>query len=62
MFQKLKRYLQEARIEIRHVNWPSRAEAIRLTGVVVGLSLGLAVFLGLFDSLFNYLLKIAVIG
>ena len=62
MFSRLKRYLQEARIELRHVNWPARSEAIRLTGVVVGLSLGLALFLGVFDSLFNYLLKIAVTG
>ena len=61
MIARLKRYLQEARIEFRHVNWPDRPEAIRLTSIVVGLSLGLAAFLGLFDSLFSYLLKIVVI-
>jgi preprotein translocase subunit SecE len=61
MFTRIKNYLIEARHELRNVQWPTRAEAIKLTSVVVGVSLGLAVFLGVFDTLFSYLLKIFVI-
>jgi preprotein translocase subunit SecE len=61
MIGKLKKFLQEARAELRHVNWPTRQEAARLTSVVIVLSLFLAVFLGIFDYLFSYLLKIFIL-
>jgi len=61
MFDKIKNFFAESRQELRHVNWPTRAEAIRLTAVVIGISLGLAVFLGAFDYLFTYLLKTFVL-
>lgn len=57
MFDRIKKFFQESRQEWRHVNWPSRAEAIRLTALVIGISIGLALFLGLFDFLFSYLLR-----
>ncbi|MBI2888648.1 MAG: preprotein translocase subunit SecE [Candidatus Liptonbacteria bacterium] len=57
MFRKTTKFLQESREELRHVNWPTRNEAVRLTTVVVGLSVGLAVFLGAFDYGFTTLIK-----
>lgn len=53
MFDRIKHFFEESRTEFRHVNWPSRQEAIRLTAVVVLLSIALAVFLGGFDFLFS---------
>jgi preprotein translocase subunit SecE len=47
----------DARQEIRHVNWPTRQEAIRLTTVVIVIALGISVFLGAFDFIFTYLLQ-----
>ncbi len=61
MFGKIRKFFEETRLEFRHVNWPSRNEAARLTMVVVILSLCLAAFLGAFDYLFTYLLKIFVV-
>ncbi|MBU6500620.1 MAG: preprotein translocase subunit SecE [Patescibacteria group bacterium] len=61
MFAKIKKFFEESRTELRHVNWPTRDEAIRLTAVVIGLSLGLALFLGLFDYIFTALIKAFVI-
>jgi len=61
MWTRIKRFFEEARTEIRHVNWPSRAEAIRLTSIVVIISLGLAVFLGFFDWLFSNIIKSFII-
>jgi preprotein translocase subunit SecE len=57
MWTRIKRFFGEARTEFRHVNWPTRAEAIRLTSIVIAISLGLAVFLGFFDWLFTNLIK-----
>ena len=57
MFSWIKKFFSEARTELRHVNWPTRKEAIRLTLVVIGISVGMAVFLGGFDYLFSFLIK-----
>lgn len=61
MFAKIKNYLVEARHELRNVQWPTRADATKLTFIVIGASLALAVFLGAFDTFFAYLLKVFVI-
>jgi preprotein translocase subunit SecE len=57
MFARIKKFFSEANTEIRHVNWPTRQEALRLTFVVIGIAVGLALFLGAFDSIFSFLLK-----
>ncbi len=57
MFSWIKKFFSEAQTELRHVNWPTRKEAIRLTLVVIGISVGMAVFLGGFDYLFSFLIK-----
>ena len=57
MIEKLKTFFAETRQEWRHINWPTRKEAIYLTSIVIGLSLILAVLLGTFDYLFLALLR-----
>lgn len=57
MFAWIKKFFSEAKTELRHVNWPTRQEAIRLTLIVIGISVGLAVFLGAADYLFSFLIK-----
>ena len=61
MLQKLKRFFSETRQEFRHVNWPTRQEAVRLTAFVIVLSVGLAAFLGAFDYFFSYALRVFVL-
>lgn len=47
------RTIQDTRLEIRKVSWPSRDETIRLTIVVIVLSLSMAIFLGVIvDGIF----------
>ncbi len=60
MFQRIKTFFTESWIELRHVNWPTRQEAVRLTSVVIGVSIGIALFLGLFDYIFSTILKVAI--
>ncbi len=57
MFGRIKTFFQETRQELRHINWPTREEAVRLTAFVVILSIALALFLGAFDYLFTFVLK-----
>ena len=49
MLQKMMLFLKESRQELKRVNWPSRQETIRLTLIVVGMSLVVAMFLGIID-------------
>jgi len=55
-------FFAEARREFGKINWPTAAETIRMTAVVVILSIGIAAFLGAVDFgllyiLNNYLLQ-----
>ena len=63
---RIRQFFEEARIEFKHVNWPTRAEAIRMTGVVIVLSLALAMLLGGFDYIFaqglSYFIRTFVSG
>ncbi len=58
MFLKLTSYISESRQELKKVNWPSRQETIRLTIIVIGISIGLAAFLGIIDFGLRYILEI----
>ena len=62
MFARIGKFFSEARTEIRHVNWPTRQEATRLTLIVIGIAVGLAIFLGAFDYLFSFLIKNFIIA
>jgi preprotein translocase subunit SecE len=54
---KLKEYLQETKIEIGHVSWPTRKQAIAYTIVVIVISFVTAFYLGAFDYIFSLLLQ-----
>lgn len=51
-------FLKETKIELKKVTWPTRKEAVRLTEVVLIVSLIVMVYLGVLDYLFNQLVKI----
>lgn len=50
-------YLFGSREELKKVSWPTRKETIRLTAIVIGISLGVAIFLGSLDLLLNFILE-----
>ncbi|MCX6757348.1 MAG: preprotein translocase subunit SecE [Candidatus Nomurabacteria bacterium] len=50
---KVTEYLKETKVELKHVNWPTRMQTIYYTVIVAVLSVGLAYFLGIFDSIFS---------
>lgn len=52
---RIVRYFKETRAELRKVTWPSRQETIRLTAIVLAVTIAMAVFLGLVDYAFTRL-------
>ena len=56
----LQRWLRETRAELRKVTWPTREEALRLTYVVIGLSVAMGLLLGGVDFLLNTLYSLAI--
>jgi preprotein translocase SecE subunit len=42
-------FIREARTELRKVVWPTREESIRLTAIVIGVSVGTGLLLGGWD-------------
>ena len=47
-------YLKDTKAEMKHVNWPTKAQAINYTLLVILLSVGVAALLGAFDTFFSW--------
>ena len=47
------RYLKETWFELKKVSWPTRSEAVNLTGIVIVVTAFLAIVLSLMDWLFS---------
>lgn len=54
------KFLNEVRTELSKVTWPTRAETIRLTIIVVIISIVVGIYLGGLDLLFTEMLKFLV--
>lgn len=54
---KVTDYIRETKTELKHVNWPTRKQAVVFTVVVIAVSIGVSLFLGFFDFLFSIGLK-----
>ena len=50
---RIVKYLKETRAEMRKVTWPTRDEAVRLTGIVLATTVAFSLFLGLVDYLLS---------
>ena len=49
MFEKVKQFLKEVKIELKKVVWPTRKDTIASTSVVIIIVFIIALFLGLVD-------------
>lgn len=54
---RILQYVRETRAELRKVVWPTREEAINLTGIVVGTLFAMAIFLGAVDYILQRLVS-----
>ncbi len=58
MFEKLKKFIQEALAEIKKVAWPTKEETYNYTLAVILVSIAVAIFLGGLDYLFSNIIKL----
>ena len=49
-------YFKETRAEVGRVTWPTREQAVRLTGIVLAVTVSLAVGLALVDYVFAWVI------
>jgi len=57
---RIAKYLKETRAELRKVTWPTREEALRLTGIVLATTVAFALFLGLVDYVLSRVFALLV--
>ena len=58
MFRKINKYIQEVKVEMSKVSWPSREELKGTTVIVIVVSLVLTLFIFFSDKLLEGLLAI----
>lgn len=51
-------FLKEVRSELKRVTWPTRNEAIRLTSVVIAVSIVVGIYIGALDYLFTKIMEL----
>jgi len=51
-------FLKEVRFELAKVEWPSRQDTLRLTGIVIAISVAVGLFIGLWDFIFFKIMEI----
>ena len=56
------RFFREVWAELRRAVWPSREDTVRLTALVIAISLAVAFFLGVVDYLFSLLVNRLLLG
>jgi len=55
MLTGMRRYLVESWAELKKVAWPSRETVVRLTILVVAVSIAVGIYIFVLDSIFNTL-------
>ncbi len=51
-------FLQQVKVELSKVVWPTRAETIRLTTVVIGVSVAVGLIIGGLDVVFTKMMEL----
>ncbi len=57
MFERLKKFLKEVRVELTKVTWPTVSELRGSTGVVIATVLVITFFVGLVDLGLSHLMR-----
>ena len=61
MFNKIKTFLGEVKVELKKVSWPSRQDTVASTGVVLVVVFIISFYLGFVDILLSRLVT-AILG
>lgn len=55
---RITNYVKDTRVEMSHVNWPTRKQTVRFTALVIAVSITTAALLGVADFVFSKLLTL----
>jgi preprotein translocase subunit SecE len=58
MFEKVKRFLKEIRVELAKVSWATKQELVGSTVIVIVLSFILALFIGAVDKFLSVIISL----
>jgi preprotein translocase subunit SecE len=58
MFEKIKRFLKELRVEMTKVSWSTKQEVVGSTIIVIVLSFLLALFIGVVDKFLSVVISL----
>ena len=58
LYEKIKQFFREVRVELKKVTWPSRKETVASTSVVLVLVILVSVYLGLIDVILSRTLNL----
>jgi len=53
-------YLKSTKGELKHVNWPTRQQALAYTSIVIVIALGTGAYLGMLDYIFTNILRMFI--
>lgn len=53
-------FLKEVRTEMEKVSWPNRQQAVRLTLIVIAVSVVVAFFIGALDYIFTKVMELII--
>ncbi|MFO8192390.1 MAG: preprotein translocase subunit SecE [Bacillota bacterium] len=59
-FKRIGKFLQEVRVELKKVNWPTKREFSVFTGIVISTVLIIGLFFWGLDSLFLSILQLVI--
>lgn len=54
-------FYRETTAELRKVVWPTRDEAIRLTGIVIAVVIAMSIFLGAVDYILTQIMRLILV-
>jgi len=57
MFQKIKQFFSETRVEMRKVTWPTRDELKESTKIVIVATFVVTVFIGIIDQILTLIVR-----
>jgi preprotein translocase subunit SecE len=57
MFQKIKNFFSETRVEMRKVTWPTRDELKESTKIVIAATFVVTIFIGIVDQILTLIVR-----
>lgn len=58
----VRQFIYDTRVELRKIVWPTREQAVNLTGLVIAVSVAVAAFIGLVDLIVQKFFALLVGG